>query len=55
MRKSGVHHYLLFLNVFLCLFDAIVELPAMDEKMFNDIPIGKGKWNLYAIRGLFNS
>ena len=28
----------------LCLFDAIVDLHAMDEKMFNDFLIGKWKW-----------
>jgi hypothetical protein len=33
----------------LCLLDAIIDLHAMDEKIFNDFFIGKGKWVLYVI------
>lgn len=32
-----------------CLFDAIVEWHAMDERMFNDFLIGYWKWVLYVI------
>ena len=35
---------------YLCMFDAIVELHAMNEKMFNDFFIGKCKWILYVIK-----
>lgn len=34
----------------LCVFDVVVELHAMDEKMFNDFLIGKWKWFLYVIK-----
>ena len=31
----------------ICLFDAIVDLHAMDDKMLNDFRIGKWKWIFY--------
>ena len=34
----------------LCLFDAIVELYAMDERMFNNFLIGTSKWISYVIK-----
>ena len=42
---------------YLCLLDAIVDLHAMDEKIFDDFLIGKWKWivhviNTYVIQGL---
>ena len=42
--------------MFLALFvDAIVDLHPLDEKMFNDVLIGKWKWILYVNKGLFIS
>ena len=32
-----------------CLFDANIELNAMDEEIFNDFHTEKWKWNLYVI------
>ena len=34
----------------LCLFEAIVELHAMDGIMFNDFLIGKWTWILYVMK-----
>ena len=33
-----------------CLFNVVVELHAMDEKMFNDSLIGKQTWISYVIK-----
>jgi hypothetical protein len=34
----------------LCLFNAIIKLQSMDEKIFNDFLIGKWNWNVYVIK-----
>ena len=39
-----------FLCSCLCLFDAIVVLHVVYEKMFNDFLIAHGKWILYVIK-----
>ena len=42
--------WLSFMRYCLCVFDAIIELHIMDEKMFNDFLIGRWKWIVYVIR-----
>ena len=39
--SSVLHIMAKLLYFYLCLFDAIIELHAMDENMFNDSLIGK--------------
>ena len=49
LKGTGVLLLWLRLSFYLCFSDAIVELHAMDENLFNDFLIGKLKWISFKI------